>query len=128
MYAIQNLNFFFNYLQKKDWPKSIPEEDDISYAKRIIEKYDNNKKNSINFVEFTKFMEDLWNVRDILSQKKCVFALQKSTKIMLDLFKWLDRDGDKYITPEDMIYGISRILIRDVNLKEVKLLFFVVKI
>ena len=40
---------------------------------------------------------------------------------MLDLFKWLDRDGDKYITPEDMIYGISRILIRDVNLKEVKI-------
>lgn len=64
-------------------------------------------------------MEDLWNVRDVLSQKKCVFGLQKATKIMLDLFKWLDRDGDKYITPEDMIFGISRILIRDVNLKEV---------
>lgn len=68
-------------------------------------------------------MEDLWNVRDILSQKRCVFALQKATKIMLDLFKWLDRDGDKYISPEDMIYGISRILIRDVNLNEVNLIY-----
>jgi len=66
-------------------------------------------------------MEDLWNVMDILAQKKCVFGLQKATKILLYLFKWLDRDNDKYITPEDMIYGISRILIRDVNLKEVKL-------
>ncbi len=91
----------------------------MQHAKRVIEKYDLNKKNSINFMEFTKFMEDLWNVRDVLSQKKCVFALQKSTKIMLDLFKWLDRDGDKYISPEDMIYGISRILVRDVNLNEV---------
>jgi Ca2+-binding EF-hand superfamily protein len=69
-------------------------------------------------------MEDLWNVKDVLSQKKCVFGLQKATKIMLDLFKWLDRDGDKYITPEDMIYGISRILVRDVNVKEVKLIIF----
>lgn len=67
-------------------------------------------------------MEDLWNVKDVLSQKRCVFALQKATKTMLDLFKWLDRDEDKYITPEDMIYGISRILIRDINLKEVKII------
>ena len=70
---------------KIEWPKSIPEEDDLQYAKRMIEKYDKNKKNSINFLEFTEFMEDLWLVKDELSQKRCVFALQKATKIMLDL-------------------------------------------
>ncbi len=64
-------------------------------------------------------MEELWIVKDHLSEKKCFFEIEKATRIMSQLFKWLDRDNDKFITPEDMIYGISRILIRDVNIKEV---------
>src|SRR5688572_29746368 len=54
----------------KDWPKTNPEiTDDLDYAKMIIEKYDTNSKNSINFLEFCKFMEDLWNSADMLQEE-----------------------------------------------------------
>ena len=39
------------------------------------------------------------------------------------LFHWLDRDQDKFISPEDIIYGVSRIMIRDVDMKEVQNVF-----
>lgn len=93
--------------------------DDVEYAKLVIQQYDKSNKNSIDFVEFCKFMEDMWTFADLLNQQKCKNGLNKAKNIFYYLFKWLDRDQDGYITPEDMIYGISRIMIRDVDMKEV---------
>lgn len=106
------------------WPKANPEiTDDLEYAKMIIQQYDKNNKNSINFLEFCKFMEDLWNSADMLQEQKCNVAFGKSKEIFVRLFHWLDRDHDNMITPEDMIYGISRIMIRDVDIKEIQDVF-----
>jgi Ca2+-binding EF-hand superfamily protein len=95
----------------------------MDYAKVIIQQYDTNNKNSINFLEFCKFMEDLWNSADMLQEQKCNVAFNRSKEIFVRLFNWLDRDHDGFITPEDMIYGISRIMIRDVDMKEVQATF-----
>jgi Ca2+-binding EF-hand superfamily protein len=65
-------------------------------------------------------MEDLWNSADMLQEQKCNVAFNKSKDIFTKLFNWLDRDQDGFIIPEDMIYGISRIMIRDVDMKEVQ--------
>jgi Ca2+-binding EF-hand superfamily protein len=95
----------------------------LEYAKLMIQKYDTNNKESINFVEFCKFMEELWGSSDKLQEEKCNLAFTKSKDIFIKLFHWLDRDKDEAITPEDMTYGISRIMIRDVNLKEIQDVF-----
>jgi Ca2+-binding EF-hand superfamily protein len=95
--------------------------DDTEYAKLIIETYDKGNKNAINFVEFCKFMEDLWISADKIQEQKCSIAYRKSLEVFEKLFEWLDRDGDGKIKAEDMIYGISRIMIRDADVKEVLL-------
>ena len=64
-------------------------------------------------------MEDLWNIGDQIENAKCKTKLNKAMNVFGDLFKFLDRDSDKMITPEDMIYGISRIMVRDVDVAEV---------
>lgn len=76
----------------------------------------------MNFVEFCKFMEDLWNVEDRIENKNCQTKIKKSMNIFADLFKYLDRDEDKKISPEDMIYGLSRIMVRDIDVGEVYLI------
>ncbi len=68
-------------------------------------------------------MEDLWNSADLLQEQKCNVAFNKSQEIFVKLFHWLDRDQDNKITPEDMIYGVSRIMIRDVDMKEIQQVF-----
>lgn len=98
--------------------------DDVDYARIVIEKYDKNSKNKINFLEFCKYMEDMWETKDNINQQKCNSALNKSKNILYHLFKWLDRDHDGSVTPEDLIYGLSRILVRDVDMKEVIIIFF----
>jgi hypothetical protein len=35
------------------------------------------------------------------------------------LFNWLDRDNDKFITQQDMLFGISRIMLKDADIGEV---------
>jgi Ca2+-binding EF-hand superfamily protein len=106
------------------WPKSIPEMvDDVEYSQTVIQQYDKSGKNTINFVEFCKFMEDMWTFADILNQQKCQNGLNKAQNVFSYLFKWLDRDQDLFITPEDMIYGISRIMVRDVDMKEIQKTF-----
>jgi len=65
-------------------------------------------------------MEDLWSSADIVQEQKCNTAFSKSKEVFARLFHWLDRDMDGFITPEDMIYGISRIMIRDVDMKEIQ--------
>lgn len=68
-------------------------------------------------------MEDLWNSADMLQEQKCNVGFNRSKEIFARLFNWLDRDHDGFIIPEDMIYGISRIMIRDVDIKEVQATF-----
>ena len=101
--------------------------DDVDYARIVIEKYDKNSKNKINFLEFCKYMEDMWETKDNINEQKCNSALNKSKNILYHLFKWLDRDHDGSVTPEDLIYGLSRILVRDVDMKEVKIIYFKIR-
>ena len=68
-------------------------------------------------------MEDLWGASDVLAGKKCNLALGKAKEIFERLFRWLDRDQDGLISAHDMIYGISRIMIRDANIDEVNNIF-----
>lgn len=68
-------------------------------------------------------MEDLWNSADVLQEQKCNLGFNQSKEIFAKLFQWLDRDKDGFITPEDMIYGVSRIMIRDVDMKEIQDVF-----
>jgi Ca2+-binding EF-hand superfamily protein len=106
------------------WPKNDPDaNDDVEYAKTLITKYDTESKGSINFLEFCKLMEEMWGAADQIQESKCGNAFDKSREIFDKLFTWLDRDQDNLITPEDMIYGISRIMIRDVDMKEVQEVF-----
>ena len=103
-----------------DWPKIDSEySDNVKYAEMLIKKYDNERKNAINFIEFIDLMENLWNSSDILQEKKCSIAVKKSKNVFKALFNWLDRDKDSYITPEDVLYGLSRVLLKDVNKDEI---------
>ena len=49
--------------------------------------------------------------------------LIKSTDVLDKLFNCLDRDLDGGISPEDLIYGVSRIMIRDVDIEEIGKVF-----
>ena len=46
-------------------------------------------------------------------------AFMVSKNIFQKLFHWLDRDNDTYIQLSDMIFGISRVMLKDSNVKEV---------
>jgi hypothetical protein len=67
-------------------------------------------------------MEDLWDIEDRIQERNCRTKINKSLNVVADLFKFLDRDEDKKISPEDMIYGLSRIMVRDVDVAEVYLI------
>lgn len=68
-------------------------------------------------------MEDLWGAADVIAEGKCNVALAKSKDIFERLFRWLDRDSDGWVSPHDVIYGVSRIMIRDADLDEVNAIF-----
>ena len=68
-------------------------------------------------------MEDLWGAADVIAEQKCNLAIGKANDIFERLFRWLDRDQDGLISAHDMIYGISRIMIRDANIDEVNNIF-----
>ena len=107
-----------------NWPKGLTDiTDDLDYAQYVIKNYDTNKKNGINFVEFCKYMEELWSASDQLQEQRCDTGFQKSKETFTAFFKWLDRDNDGFITMEDCIYGISRMMFRDVDFSEVKTVF-----
>jgi len=115
-----------NFLNIKllDWPKVATSiADDLEYSKVLTERYDTSNKNSLNFVEFCKLMEELWDSADFEKEERCNVAFEKSKDVFVKLFKWLDRDKDGFIEAEDMIYGVSRIMIRDVDLQEIQDLF-----
>jgi hypothetical protein len=68
-------------------------------------------------------MEDLWRSEDIIQEQKCTLGFNKARDVFSRLFDWLDRDKDAFITAEDMIWGISRIMIRDVVGSEITNVF-----
>jgi Ca2+-binding EF-hand superfamily protein len=107
-----------------DWPKVDPSiADPTEYGKVLVQKYDQGGKGSINFVEFCKLGEDLWNSADMLQEQNCKEAFNKSKEVFDKLFEWLDRDHDGGVNPEDMIFGISRMMIRDADIEEVGKVF-----
>jgi Ca2+-binding EF-hand superfamily protein len=97
--------------------------DDLEYAKVLISRYDKSNKNGLNFVEFCQLMEELWDSADFTKEQQCNIAFDKSLNVFEKLFKWLDRDGDLFLEPEDMIYGVSRIMFRDVDMNEIQTVF-----
>jgi Ca2+-binding EF-hand superfamily protein len=85
----------------------------------MVQKFDEGKKGAINFVEFCKLAEDLWNSADTLQEKRCQVGFDRTKEVIDKLFEWLDRDSDGGITAEDMIYGISRMMLRDADIDEI---------
>lgn len=105
-----------------NWPKNDPNEfDNLAYAKKIINKY--SKKQKMDFVQFCKFMEELWNDENRLENEECQVNFGKAKDTFSNVFDWLDRDKDGMISKEDMLYGISRIMLRDADQKEIDLVF-----
>ena len=99
--------------------------DAVEYSEKVIQTFDKKGEKKINFLEFCRFMEDLWTLGDTIQAKNCKTKINKSLNVFGDLFKFLDRDEDKKLTPEDMIYGVSRIMVRDVDVGEVWLSYFI---
>ena len=93
--------------------------DDMEYSDKVIEHFNKNGEKKINFVEFCRFMEDLWNIDDKIESRNCKTKVNRAMNIFAEVFKYLDRDEDQKISPEDMIYGLSRIMVRDVDVGEV---------
>ena len=107
-----------------DWPKeNLESNSDIDYAKKMIERYDTDKNQGLGFVEFVKFQEDMWEISDKNSERKCATGYDKSIEVWDGLFKWLDRDNDQMLKVEDLIFGISKIMYTDVDKDEVKNVF-----
>lgn len=67
-------------------------------------------------------MEDMWVSTDNLKEQKCEAGVKKALDVFDQLFKWLARGKDS-ITKEDVTYGISRIMVRDVDIQEVHNVF-----
>ena len=107
-----------------DWPKlDSTETDNIKYSQHIIAKYDSESKGSINFVEFVKFMEDMWDNSERIREREYNEAILQAKNVFSDLFRWLDRDNDEAINKEDILYGLSRVLLKDVNRNEIDTVF-----
>lgn len=121
-----------NYISAKElskafdefnWPKNEPNEfDNIAYSKKIVKQFSNGK-NLMNFIQFCQFMEELWNDAHKLENEECQQDVQKAKDTFDNLFEWLDRDKDGLISKEDMIYGISRVMLRDVDVLEINAIF-----
>jgi len=45
-----------------------------------------------------------------------------SRDVFNKLFLWLDRDNDSFITQQDMLFGISKIMLKDASIIEVIIL------
>jgi len=45
-----------------------------------------------------------------------------SKDIFNKLFLWLDRDNDSFITQQDMLFGVSKIMLKDASITEVIIL------
>lgn len=104
------------------WPKNDPNEfDNVAYAKKVINKY--SEKQKMDFVQFCKFMEELWNDENRLENEECQLNFGKAKDTFVNVFDWLDRDKDGMISKEDMLYGISRIMLKDAEQKEIDLIF-----
>ena len=118
-----------NYISAKElsiafdefnWPKNEPNEfDNLAYSKKIIHQFSNGKK-LLSFVEFCQFLEELWNDANKLENEECQQDVQKAKDTFDNLFEWLDRDRDGLVSKEDMIYGISRVMLRDVDVLEIE--------
>ena len=107
-----------------DWPKlDLTETDNNKYCQHIITKYDSELKGSINFVEFVKFMEDMWDNAELIQEREYNKSIIQAKNVFSDLFRWLDRDNDDLVSQEDILYGLSRVLLKDVNRNEVDTVF-----
>lgn len=105
-----------------DWPKRCNSEADLlEYSRQQIELFDSNKKVGLSFPEFCAFAESLWEIGDEIEEEKCLKNYNHALDIFKKLFKWLDRDSRGYISDKEMIFGISMMMYRDVDLNEVEL-------
>jgi Ca2+-binding EF-hand superfamily protein len=117
----EELSFAFKDYQ---WPKAETDvADDLEYAKTQVSKYDQDNKGGMNFVDFCMFAEDLWEISDSIQEQKCAAGFDKAMEVWDGFFKWLDRDNDGFLVMEDMIYGISKMMYRDVDMDEINKVF-----
>lgn len=103
------------------WPKRCNSDADLlEYSRQQIELFDANKKVGLSFPEFCAFAESLWEIGDEIEEEKCLKNYNKALDIFKKLFRWLDRDNRGYISDKEMIYGISMMMYRDVDLNEIE--------
>lgn len=107
-----------------DWPMGTSENNDpVDYARQMIAQYDKTNKGCLNFVDFCTLMEDLWSITENLQQKRCTDNYDKSVDTFQRLFDWLDRNNDKFLDEQEMVFGLSRVLYRDASTVEIHNVF-----
>jgi Ca2+-binding EF-hand superfamily protein len=72
-------------------------------------------------LEFVDFMEDMWMFVEDESLYKCDSALEEATAVFSNLFSWLDKDGDKFVSKQDLMFGLSKIMGKDANEEKIEL-------
>ena len=76
-------------------------------------------KDKLTFVDFCQLMESLWKNQNVENKERCKTGYTKAIKIIENTFTYLDRDKDGFITKDDILQGISLLLQKDVDEKEV---------
>lgn len=105
--------------EKFRWPKASTSSKDIKqYTGELVKKYDKDDKGGLNFPEFCAFVFDLFITQNTVNQEKCNEEVKRASHVIDNVFNFLDRQKKGYITPEDALYGLSRLMGKDVNLKE----------
>lgn len=105
------------------WPMRNADLEPLDYSGQVIQQYDTAEKGCMNFVEFCNFMEGQWDVSDQVQMKNCGAAYDQAMSVWQRLFDWLDTDHDKWITQANMIYGLSKVMYRDVKMEEIAEVF-----
>lgn len=76
-------------------------------------------KDKLTFVDFCQLMESLWKNQNVENKEKCKTGYTKAITIIENTFTYLDRDKDGFVTKDDILQGISLLLQKDVDEKEV---------
>ncbi len=103
------------------WPVT----QDISLQEYVDEKFkefDSNQDGELNLIEFTKFMEELWNFSQYAMKRSCTNALSRAVGVFEQLFDWLDFYGNHEgkVDKQEMIKGVSRLMSHDIDLQDVE--------
>jgi Ca2+-binding EF-hand superfamily protein len=99
------------------WPSFGKE---VDFVKSKFAVWDNSKDGKLDLVEFAHYMEDIWNVAAEAKKSKALEGLAKAKKVFEKLFEFLDDDKDESIDASNMKLGISYIMNKDIDNKDIE--------